>query len=105
MSYPLFILTPGAKQDLTDIAHYTSKKWGTSQALKYATSLDLCFKDIAQGKDISKTVLPDNRAVRVCRCEHHYVFYLKKDEMSVILAVLHERMDLIEQLKERLSCE
>jgi len=102
MSHHLFTLTPCAKEDLADIARYTVKEWGKPQALKYAGLLDVCFENIAQGKDISRAIFPNNQVVRVCRCKHHYVFYLKKNEMPVILAVLHERMDLMERLKKRL---
>lgn len=99
------ILTPGAKADLSDIARYTKKEWGKKQAIKYAELLDQCFEKIAACKDISKSVLPNNKMVRVCRCEHHYVFYFRqgKREKPVILAVLHERMNLMQHLKGRLQ--
>ena len=102
MSHHLFTLTPCAKKDLADIARYTVKKWGKPQALKYASLLDIHFESIAQGKDISRIVFPNNQIVHVCRCKYHYIFYLKKDATPIILAVLHERMDLMERLKERL---
>lgn len=98
----LFDLTPAAKADLADIARYTNNKWGKIKAMKYARRLDQCFLRIAKGKDSSKAPLPNHDAIRVCRCEHHFVFYLKTTEKPIILAVLHERMDLIERLKERL---
>jgi len=97
-----FKFTPAAKEDLADIARYTADKWGVQQALKYASLLDQGFLRIAQGKDISKTILPHNDDVCVCHCEHHYVFYLKQEKEVVVIAVLHERMDLMERLKDRL---
>ncbi|SEA86407.1 hypothetical protein SAMN05444370_1151, partial [Rubrimonas cliftonensis] len=33
---------------------------------------------------------------------HHYLFFIKQDAAVTIVAVLHERMDLIERLHERL---
>ena len=42
--------------------------------------------------------------VQSSRCEHHYVFSIhKEDENPVIVAVLHENMDLINRLNERLG--
>jgi len=39
-----------------------------------------------------------------CSCEHHYVFYLRPDgQKPHILAVLHEHMDLLARLDDRLS--
>ncbi len=37
------------------------------------------------------------------RCEHHYVFFMTRDDACpLILAVLHENMDLIARISERL---
>ncbi len=41
---------------------------------------------------------------RVSRCQHHYVFFVREDDGSVlILAVLHENMDLLERFRDRLA--
>lgn len=95
-------LAPAAKEDLADIARYTMQKWGKPQALKYAGFLDSCFQKIVEGKDRSKAVLPGRKDVRFCRCQQHYVFYLRRKDKTVIIAVLHERMDLMIRLKDRL---
>ena len=99
----LITLTPAAKEDLAAIACYTAKTWGKKQAFKYAELLDKSFQEIAVGKAVSKPIL-NHRDVYVCRCEHHYIFYLKidKTKIPVILAVLHEHMDLMQRLKGRL---
>jgi toxin ParE1/3/4 len=42
--------------------------------------------------------------VRVARCQHHYAFYVHPEaQKPLILAVLHEQMDLLARLGERLS--
>lgn len=40
----------------------------------------------------------------IAHCEHHYIFYLqsKNSANSIILAVLYERMDLMQRLKDQL---
>lgn len=35
-------------------------------------------------------------------CEHHYIFVLETPYNIVVVAVLHERMDLMKQLARRL---
>lgn len=97
-----FKLTPDAKEDIGDIARYTVQKWGKPQAMKYAGLLDACFQKIAQNEAVSKAIFPDKKYIRVCRCEHHYIFYVRREGVAIILAVLHERMDLMERLKQRL---
>jgi plasmid stabilization system protein ParE len=99
--------TPSAEDDLAAIARYTMQQWGKAQALKYAGLLDACFQRILSGSEVSKPVFPGDSSVRVCRCEHHYVFYLRQSEQQnpVVVAVLHERMDLMQRLRERLPSQ
>ncbi|OYR23310.1 toxin ParE [Brucella thiophenivorans] len=41
--------------------------------------------------------------LRMKKCEHHYVFCLaRKNEPSLIIAIFHERMDLMIRLADRL---
>jgi len=48
--------------------------------------------------------IPHRPEIVVCRCEHHFVFALVLDRAPMlILAVLHETMDLVARLRERLD--
>ena len=64
--------------------------------------LDGRFKEIAKGKISTKAGISNYPNVRVCRCEHHYIFFMRPQESlkPVILAVLHERMNLLESSKK-----
>jgi hypothetical protein len=43
-------------------------------------------------------------ALRMARCQHHYVFCLpQEDAPALIVAILHERMDLMKRLADRLN--
>jgi plasmid stabilization system protein ParE len=101
---PSYELTREADADLADIARYTILEWGMEQANWYMDKLDQCFQKIGTkivfGRTFSKR-MPD---VFVTRCEHHFVFYLHPSaEKPVILAVLHERMDMVNRLQDRLA--
>lgn len=42
--------------------------------------------------------------LRKVHCEHHFIFCLPREaEPALIVAILHERMDLVMRLKGRLS--
>jgi toxin ParE1/3/4 len=42
-------------------------------------------------------------ALRMAQCQHHYVFcLLRENTTALIVAILHERMDLIARLSNRL---
>ena len=102
-----YTLTPDAEQDLAEIAHYTACQWGKPQALRYAALLGQAFERIAEYPEAGTVVLSSPDEVRARRCEHHYVFYWNdpQDGRPVMLAVMHERMDVITRLKERLRSE
>ena len=88
-----------AEQDLVEIWHYTAEKWGEMQADKYLRKIEACFGKINRGDALLKK-LADN--VQFIRCEHHYIFLLAEKKPAVI-AVLHEKMDLLTRLQKRLS--
>ncbi|MCL2894699.1 hypothetical protein [Brenneria tiliae] len=42
--------------------------------------------------------------LRMAHCEHHYVFCLpRENEPVLVVAIFHERMDLMTRLAERLN--
>jgi toxin ParE1/3/4 len=88
--------------DLIGIWTYTANNFGEIQADKYLRLLEKGFQKIGKGDTEGKQPLPKSPDVRVIRCEHHYIFFLKRTP-PLILAVLHERMDLIARLKNRLE--
>ena len=101
---PSYELTQGADADLAGIARYTIDTWGEEQAERYGTLLEKHFQAIARQPDKGRVFLPHRPELRVSRCEHHYVFYLIRAKQSpLILAVFHERMDLMTRLRDRLG--
>ena len=101
---PPYDLTPAAEADVREIARYTLRQWGARQQQRYAHQLSACFRRIAEGRARSKTFSERFPQVRVARCQHHYVFYVHPEgQKPLMLAVLHEQMDLLARLGERLS--
>lgn len=94
-------LTLAAEEDLRGIWLYTYERWGFDQAETYSDQIDACCEAVGDGRALSKTLdeLPDD--VRIHRCEHHYVVWLG-NERPIIIAILHERMNFVRRLKERL---
>jgi plasmid stabilization system protein ParE len=95
-------LTPDVDADLEEIARYTILEWSSEQASVYLDKLHICFQQIAAKKVNSQAFSKQFPHLLATRCEHHYVFYLRsKKAKPVIIAVLHERMDMVNRLKER----
>jgi toxin ParE1/3/4 len=99
-----FSLTTDAKKDVAAILRYTRAQWGDNQVKRYGQLLENCFQQIALGNAFSRTVSPLHPDIQVCRCEHHYVFYTrqKPSNRPIIIAVLHESMNMLKRLQERL---
>lgn len=97
-------LTPDAAADLREIARYTRRQWGETQSRHYARLLAACFEKIAAGEAVTRSLSDLFSELLVARLEHHFIFYLHPEgQKPVIIAVLHERMDLIARLRDRLS--
>ena len=100
----LYELTGPAEEDLKDIARYTLTEWGKKQSLHYAALLEKRFCEIAARTAISRSFSDRAPQVLVSRCEHHYIFYIHPEKKSPrIIAILHERMDMLKRLKNRLA--
>lgn len=97
-------LTPDAEADLWEIARYTLETWGEDQQRRYERVLIKCFEALADGSARARFPLPYRRDVRQLHCQHHYVFVIDApDEPVTIVAVLHEKMDLVTRLEARLE--
>jgi plasmid stabilization system protein ParE len=93
-----------AEDDIKDIARYTLKQWGKKQSLQYAALLEESFLDIVGGTSLSRAFSEHYPQIQVTRCEHHYIFYTHLEgQRPCIIAVLHERMDRVAKLKNRLG--
>lgn len=97
-------LTGAADDDLLAIARYTIKKWGIDQARRYDATLESCFTAIGSGKIRRRVFLKRRPELLFTHCEHHYIFYItRNNHCPLIIAVLHENMNLITRLKKRLG--
>ena len=96
-------LTPAAAADLRSIARYTFREWGARQQQRYARQLEACCRAIGEGAAASRAFSDRHPQMRVTRCRHHYIFHMRPPgRRPLIIAVLHERMDLLARLERRL---
>ena len=93
-------LTKKAKEDLRQIAKYTVNKWGEKQSLHYASLLDEHFCELADGNAYIRS-FSEYPNVFFSKCEHHYIFHLLNNQRPLIIAILHEKMDLLAWIKQR----
>ena len=77
-------------------------QWGTSQARVYKNKLKQCMEALARGQAPYRDLGAIHPGLRSMLCQHHYIFGLTSRKTPfVVLAVLHERMDIITRLSSR----
>ncbi len=76
---------------------------GLEQAERYLAQLEAHFGVLAAGTVHERIVFEHRSDLRVTRCRHHFVFFVRAAAGVLILAVFHERMDLMARLRDRLE--
>ena len=90
-----YSITKEAREDLRSIWNYTFDKWSENQAVIYYNCLIAEFEDIATSKDNFDKEYANIREGLYCRrCRKHLIFYDKTNGKTIIVRVLHERMDI-----------
>ena len=97
-------LTKNAQFDLFDIYEYTITKWGIDQAERYKERIKATCLEIASGSVKSRSFSKSREDLQFIRCENHYIFFtIRKNKPTLIIAIFHERMDLIKRMVARLQ--
>ncbi len=93
-----------AKADLLSIVEYTLDRFGVGQVHQYVAKLELCAVNMAKNKPGTRTLMDIDRDLRFIHCAHHYIFgLLQSDGSLLIIAILHERMDIEARVIARLK--
>lgn len=99
-----YVLSAAAEADLRDVIRYTRKQWGDAQTRSYVAKLQAGMESVAAGEGFFKDMSALYLGLRMVRCEHHYIFCLPRDDApALVLAIFHERMDLMVRLAARLG--
>ncbi|MCL4672151.1 MAG: type II toxin-antitoxin system RelE/ParE family toxin [Sphingomonadaceae bacterium] len=90
-----FVLSPKAQQDLAEIWLYTADRWGVEQAERYVLDIEHALDGAASG---SPLVRPIDQLWRI-RSGHHLCVFDRRDDGTIyVIRVLHERMDVKQQM-------
>jgi len=95
------VIADRTRADLKDIADYTGREWGAGQSRRYLGAIKdrlARLRDRPGQGTLRDEIGPDYRSVRSGR---HVVFYRETGENIEIVRVLHERMDMHRQLRDR----
>ena len=94
-----FVISKKAIADLQEIWLYTVEKWSAEQADRYYNlifdEINYICKNINAGKSMEHV----RKGYRASKVKSHYIFYRVLNDTIEIIRVLHERMDIENQLK------
>lgn len=101
---PNYALSAAAETDLREIIRYTRKQWSDAQARAYVTKLRRGIENVSGGQGPFKDMTALYPGLRMIHCEHHFIFCLPhKTAPALVVAILHERMDLMARVADRLK--
>ena len=99
-----YVYAREAQAELREILRYSAQQWGAARTRAYARQIDDAATDLALGQGVFKDwgeVLP---GLRVKAAGSHFVFcVVRPGKPALVLAVLHQRVDLMARLKDRLG--
>ncbi|MEO0500349.1 MAG: type II toxin-antitoxin system RelE/ParE family toxin [Pseudomonadota bacterium] len=95
---PTFLVSPSADADLEEIAEYTDKHYGRTQAEKYLRNLYDRFQKLAENPLLGRDRSDIKPGYRSAREGSHQIYYIKNDDGIGIIAVLHQAMDAEDRL-------
>ena len=97
-------ISKSAEKDWRSIVEYTFINFGKRQVEKYTKSLLKCLDDLTEDVGHKKEIDVSGHQVILKHCQKHYIFGLQRnDKPLLIIAILHEQMDLMQRLKNRLN--
>jgi toxin ParE1/3/4 len=88
------VLRPGARQDLTNIWHYTADQWGMGQADSYVGNIERELARALAHPAIGSPVEGLPHAYRKLTCGKHRVIYRYNDAELIVVRIIHERQDV-----------
>ncbi len=90
-----FTLTISAKNDLKDVAIFTTRRWGKEQRNIYLKQFDDSFWLLAENPDIGKGCDEIRNGYRKFPQGSHVIFYKQTGSQQIqIIRILHKSMDI-----------
>jgi plasmid stabilization system protein ParE len=99
-----YIVSSDAAADICEITRYSIEQWGHEKCRSYIANLEKCADAAAKGVGVYKDMSALYPNLRMIKCQHHHVFCLyRQGAPALVVAILHERMDIMARLESRLT--
>jgi len=97
-----YVISHQANQDLENIWLYTFENWSVEQADRYSELILDEIEYISINPDSGIDFSSIRKGYYRSRIKSHFIFYRinKKNKVVEIIRILHQRMDIVNKLKE-----
>jgi toxin ParE1/3/4 len=93
------VFSPAAQADIAAIWDYTVDMWGPDQAVRYNTMIEAACVDLANGRQSGRSVFAVRDAYHLLHVGKHSVYFRRNEEQIEVVRILHQRMDVADQLR------
>jgi toxin ParE1/3/4 len=95
-----YAISKRAISDLDEIWFYTFQQWSTDQANRYYKlifdEIGYICKEPASGRQMDHV----RKGYRVSKVKSHLIFYKVVNDVVEVIRILHQRMDIENQLRD-----
>jgi toxin ParE1/3/4 len=98
MKMARFRISDRADKDIGDIARYTIERHGIEQARHYRAFIIACFEFLSENPEAGRAIDDVRIGYRCFNHQSHVIFYKADGRDVLIVRVLHNRMDVAQQL-------
>lgn len=94
-----YVLSPRAREDLSEIWDYTAEHWGSEQADRYVRQISAACEDLANGRKQGRSAEVVSAGYFRYNIESHVLFYrIQADGETAVVRILHKSMDVAKHL-------
>ena len=94
------VLSPNARQDLSDILVYTEQQWGKAQRADTRTAIDRGLRELQQYPEFGRAREELRPGLRSLQVRQHVIYYRIQPSGIRVDRILHESMDAPRHLGE-----
>jgi len=97
---PKLVLSPNARQDLSDVLVYTEQQWGKSQRAVYKAAFTHGLGELRRYPDLGRPRDDLRPGLRSYLIRQHVVYYRVEPDAIRVDRILHAAMDATRRLDE-----
>ncbi len=93
-----YVLSPGAQADVDGIWEYSVQRWDLDQAERYLRRIKDALDVLVENPKLGRLCEGVRTGYRRCHVSSHLIFYQIQGDDIAVVRILHQSMDVEQQL-------